>query len=227
MSKVSRDNACTSQVAPGLVWSILFVQKRYRKLLSSSYIFSEDMRPRCRLPAPSITPINTKNHPRPFLPPKLQHVKVHSQATKHERSLSKCHMIWHWHSELVHFFLKVLLPSSSPCYLINPPASPPYLEGLHKERPSEGRLIKYVSIVFLMSLSNMLLYSFWCGVPLAHSNICSTRCDEWSHFCPSSPVPFSVGIWELLCNSTMRTLLCWLQFVVRTPVSLFNRPLVL
>jgi len=80
-------------------------------------------------------------------------------------------MIWHRHSELAHFFLKVLLPSLSPYHLINPSASPPYLEGLYTRRDpqrgdSEGRLIKYVSIVFLMCSSNMLPYSFllWCAL---------------------------------------------------------------
>jgi len=164
-------------------------------------------------------PNQHQNHPRPFLPPKLQHVKVHSQATKHERSLSKCHMIWHWHSELVHFFLKVLLPSSSPCYLINPPASPPYLEGLHKKRPSERRLIKYVSIVFLMSLSNMLLYSFWCGVPLAHSNICSTRCDEWSHFCPFFCWNMGIIVQQHNANTFVLAPICGMNtcFLVQPP----------
>ena len=95
----------------------------------------------------------------------LQRVKVHSQATKHEQSFGKCHIIWHRHSELAHFFLKVLLPSLSP-YHQPTSISTVFRAVIHKKRPSEGRLIKYVSIVFLMCSSNMLSYSFllWCAL---------------------------------------------------------------
>ena len=67
-----------------------------------------------------------------------------------------------------------LLSQSSTSILVSLPSHQPtsistiFRGVIHKERPSEGRLIKYVSIVFLICLSNMLPYSFllWCALGL-------------------------------------------------------------